>query len=1583
MNRIASVWPFKKKQREEEDPVPPYTPPYDPTMEPFIQGISSATQETRMEIYRQLLQAGYSHAAAVAFLSSSTATSSEYSYQHLSSSTSANNPFYPNPHSYNRTPAWMERDQAGLTSDHNESRFTAYPEVAGISRLSAYMPAASSAEMDAAAAAARSFQQHQFRRQHQELLAPVDEGAAWGPSAAQINPALPPQQQQYEMAMGVEEYEEAMLELALKRSAEEAQARAALEADDEAAVAALLASTALDAHKSGEGPSAGSSSGSKPKKSALSPTGETVPTDIKNRFRPPTFMIPPDHGEGPSLRQFQPGHSSRLDEKRRESNTPVVGTISLVHRGGPTGGPPPPLSVPPTDLVLPGGPHGGDAGPSSPDASLSPVAGDEEAVTRQKSLKLASIIASVLGGAGAPAMPGADGATGVPPENAEAYESALKMAMDLVRPGAVEAANAAAEKAQAMWRAGLAEQGSTAGGVPELVLNDGRSDAQPPSEASGTASASDRQTVTPSPVPPPTPVPALTPKSDVAFLLAREPAVPPRASSAASMRPADNDASLDGSSASSVRSRGSPRPMPGTLPTGSPLAAASTQTASASPVVPPATVAAGGAAAGSSTSVDRQWDLDKQEEREWAETMRQQMRDAMGKEMRAEALRVLERHRAAGGDATASAAAKAAVAAALASLSFAPVGPPPFPPPSRPIPPVPAGAGDGGGALPPVTRTGSSGWVGEGADGPPSPLILVRQKELMELLEREREKLRQQIKEEVQREVEMELEKEREKARKEYMEMLEKERQVSTGAAESVTAGPSSSAAPGGQLQPPPPSSEPRFKTAEEILKAHETGIKLTEEEASLLITLLYPSVGQESPVASSADPGDASSSSSPAESRQPEASSSSAVRQQETAPSQPLARGPTLYKPSEYSLRANSRKVPNYLRLPSPTIVEFTPRKMAELPSLEGFLYRYPGAPPSASRVLMPGFSVLSNLPLTKSSVSASFCAYFEVTLLSADPDAVISVGLVTPGYPASRAPGWHPTSVSYLSTAERMHCVADWGGGDGSNAANPPTLQPQSVHQVRSPFGMTYAAGDTVGCGFIPAVGGVFFTLNGEFLGEAFSLLGAPPSAAFVGSDGNLNADADVAQEPVIPFHAAVGCVAPLVKTTVVVPGPGGSPPVQQTRMLPGGHGCALQVNFGLVPGADPSQDFKYVAARTAVTAAAVESPRAAAADAAPRATAGAVAASAAAVGAGDQQPAWDSDARGSSIFLGAGPASGPSRVANGDAEELPPPPPPKISSSDSTAPPSLPAATPTSPTSGDYVWRVREQLYEASHAATLKGINGASGVMRAETAEEAVRPPKQLPTPPTTAPTPSTFISTSPPQSRLGAPLIGVRSNSLTANSFPQQSWPKDRVTQASESSSTKSWLKNFNKYQQTSTAPTAPNPTSPTSTGPSSSLQAFWQGSPPSLRQAGIPGGLNVAGGTLGRGLNSTLTRSRSTGGASGPRLTTSPPNGSSNTLAPPQLPPLNVSGFFMQDFTDSSAPGGAEVETANPPVNAGVGHPRITAQNTRVGGPRGSSKFNPLTAGTSPTGSPVSPTSSGSRGGSKAPTLGMFDGRGLH
>lgn len=107
----------------------------------------------------------------------------------------------------------------------------------------------------------------------------------------------------------------------------------------------------------------------------------------------------------------------------------------------------------------------------------------------------------------------------------------------------------------------------------------------------------------------------------------------------------------------------------------------------------------------------------------------------------------------------------------------------------------------------------------------------------------------------------------------------------------------------------------------------------------------------------------------------------------------------------------------------------------------------------------------------------------YFEVTVQYAGPDVVMAIGLSTRPYPLFRMPGWNKFSVGYHSDDGHKFCDDATGG--------------QS-------FGPSWTVGDTVGCGYIPETGSVYFTKNGNLIDYAFSSLRRHNYFPSIGADG-----------------------------------------------------------------------------------------------------------------------------------------------------------------------------------------------------------------------------------------------------------------------------------------------------------------------------------------------------------------------------------------------------------------------------------------------------------------------------------------------
>ncbi|RMZ90198.1 hypothetical protein DV736_g2569, partial [Chaetothyriales sp. CBS 134916] len=103
---------------------------------------------------------------------------------------------------------------------------------------------------------------------------------------------------------------------------------------------------------------------------------------------------------------------------------------------------------------------------------------------------------------------------------------------------------------------------------------------------------------------------------------------------------------------------------------------------------------------------------------------------------------------------------------------------------------------------------------------------------------------------------------------------------------------------------------------------------------------------------------------------------------------------------------------------------------------------------------------SVQSNLPVPKQNE----IYYWEAKIYDKPETSLISIGMTTKPYPLFRLPGYHKTSVAYISTGHRRF-----------NQPFTPTS-----------YGPNYVQGDVIGVGYRPRTGTIFFTRNGKKLDE-----------------------------------------------------------------------------------------------------------------------------------------------------------------------------------------------------------------------------------------------------------------------------------------------------------------------------------------------------------------------------------------------------------------------------------------------------------------------------------------------------------------
>lgn len=133
--------------------------------------------------------------------------------------------------------------------------------------------------------------------------------------------------------------------------------------------------------------------------------------------------------------------------------------------------------------------------------------------------------------------------------------------------------------------------------------------------------------------------------------------------------------------------------------------------------------------------------------------------------------------------------------------------------------------------------------------------------------------------------------------------------------------------------------------------------------------------------------------------------------------------------------------------------------------------------------------------LPLSAYGKPGPTLHYFEIQVLEKhNPDVVLAIGLSTKPYPVFRMPGWNKYSIGYHSDDGHKFCDDATGGQE---------------------YGPSWTVGDTVGCGYSPEHGRVFFTLNGRLIGDAFHSLEAHSYYPTVGADGPATVSVNFGKE------------------------------------------------------------------------------------------------------------------------------------------------------------------------------------------------------------------------------------------------------------------------------------------------------------------------------------------------------------------------------------------------------------------------------------------------------------------------------------
>ncbi|KAK3325381.1 concanavalin A-like lectin/glucanase domain-containing protein [Apodospora peruviana] len=121
---------------------------------------------------------------------------------------------------------------------------------------------------------------------------------------------------------------------------------------------------------------------------------------------------------------------------------------------------------------------------------------------------------------------------------------------------------------------------------------------------------------------------------------------------------------------------------------------------------------------------------------------------------------------------------------------------------------------------------------------------------------------------------------------------------------------------------------------------------------------------------------------------------------------------------------------------------------------------------------------TVMSNLPVPKQNE----VYYWEAKIYEKPDTSLLSIGMATKPYPLFRLPGYHKSSVAYLSNGTRRF----------NQPFNPTAYGPQIVQ------------GDVIGVGYRPRTGTIFFTRNGKKLEDVVHGLKSQNFFPAVGANG-----------------------------------------------------------------------------------------------------------------------------------------------------------------------------------------------------------------------------------------------------------------------------------------------------------------------------------------------------------------------------------------------------------------------------------------------------------------------------------------------
>ncbi|KAL9116186.1 MAG: hypothetical protein Q9227_000557 [Pyrenula ochraceoflavens] len=141
---------------------------------------------------------------------------------------------------------------------------------------------------------------------------------------------------------------------------------------------------------------------------------------------------------------------------------------------------------------------------------------------------------------------------------------------------------------------------------------------------------------------------------------------------------------------------------------------------------------------------------------------------------------------------------------------------------------------------------------------------------------------------------------------------------------------------------------------------------------------------------------------------------------------------------------------------------------------------------------------TVQSNLPVPKQNE----VYYWEAKVYDKPESSLISIGMSTKPYPLFRLPGFHKSSVAYLS--------------DGTRRYNQPFSAPN--------YGPSIVQGDVIGVGYRPRTGTIFFTRNGKKLDDIAHGMKSQNFFPSVGSNGPCTVHVNFGQMAFVFIEANV---------------------------------------------------------------------------------------------------------------------------------------------------------------------------------------------------------------------------------------------------------------------------------------------------------------------------------------------------------------------------------------------------------------------------------------------------------------------------